>query len=472
MALRIDGRLAIALGGVRYLRDQAMRRAALSRVLGGSMVPALALLCQSCKVYDPTATSSVDSAGLVSSGTFVDTPSRGLGPRSCLPGQRMECRENEKGQPLPFPPGGPRGRCRYGERLCSADGSWGPCLGAVGPLPHDSCSVHGDDSNCNGESNDSCACVERPGQFRECGKSEGACEKGIQRCVDGSWGACEGETVASAEKCDGQGIDEDCDGLADLEDEDCECVDGTFEGCFVPRVKGDCSLGQKLCEGGKAGPCLAIRKPTVERCGVAELDPFNRATGDEDCDGLVDEEDGPEPPEGCKVYHLDQDADTWGALGPSYIEDPLNATHGCFCKSPPPELSALVLAMYPDRVNGDCGDCVEGGQLVKPTQSLFKSEASACLKSLNWPGGPYDYNCDGREELRFGAVHQGSCEPTVHEGGECRWAEGASGYWVDQVRPCGVDGMKPRCLAKEVAGKMTCVASEKGEHQKWTQRCR
>jgi Cys-rich repeat protein len=56
------------------------------------------------------------------------------------------------------------GRCRAGQQTClaAADNStsaYGTCSGAVAPLAADSCTVLGDDSNCDGVPNGSCACV-------------------------------------------------------------------------------------------------------------------------------------------------------------------------------------------------------------------------------------------------------------------------------------------------------------------------
>jgi hypothetical protein len=56
------------------------------------------------------------------------------------------------------------GICRAGQALCIAgpgnsSSSLGTCSGSVGPLPADSCTVAGDDSNCNGTMNDACECI-------------------------------------------------------------------------------------------------------------------------------------------------------------------------------------------------------------------------------------------------------------------------------------------------------------------------
>ena len=45
---------------------------------------------------------------------------------------------------------------------------------------------------------------------------KGICKAGKQTCSDGVWGACQGEVVPQAEVC-GDGLDNDCDGAADVE---------------------------------------------------------------------------------------------------------------------------------------------------------------------------------------------------------------------------------------------------------------
>jgi hypothetical protein len=54
------------------------------------------------------------------------------------------------------------GRCRPGQQLCeaslnNASSAFGACLGALGPLESDSCTIPGDDSNCDGIINGGCS---------------------------------------------------------------------------------------------------------------------------------------------------------------------------------------------------------------------------------------------------------------------------------------------------------------------------
>jgi hypothetical protein len=56
------------------------------------------------------------------------------------------------------------GPCRAGSQTCvaganGATSNWGSCTGSVGPAASDSCSVLGDDANCDGTENGGCACI-------------------------------------------------------------------------------------------------------------------------------------------------------------------------------------------------------------------------------------------------------------------------------------------------------------------------
>ncbi len=73
------------------------------------------------------------------------------------------------------------------------------------------------DNDCDGEVDENCDVDDydcEDGDTRECGIDIGNCEKGIETCVDGYWGDCEGSVGPSSEVCD-DGLDNDCDGFVD-----------------------------------------------------------------------------------------------------------------------------------------------------------------------------------------------------------------------------------------------------------------
>lgn len=76
---------------------------------------------------------------------------------------------------------------------------------------------NGRDDDCNGTVDDpelGCDCTD--GARRPCGASDvGDCELGVQTCIGGRWGACDGEVRPRDEVCGGG--DEDCDGAVDEE---------------------------------------------------------------------------------------------------------------------------------------------------------------------------------------------------------------------------------------------------------------
>ncbi len=146
-------------------------------------------------------------------------------------------------------------------------------LGACGPSTNSECVPCGDNAcvdiqtdvaNCGAcgttcFGNEVCAggvCsadAERcdPGDERDCyggpsGTSGvGPCHGGTQTCLDnGYWGQCLGEVTPSSDVC-GNGLDEDCDGTADDEEDqdgdgytNCQgdCCDSSDEGCVSPEL--------------------------------------------------------------------------------------------------------------------------------------------------------------------------------------------------------------------------------------------
>ena len=113
----------------------------------------------------------------------------------------------------------------------------------------------------------------------------GICAQGVETCGAAGWsGACEGEILpAPADVC-GNGLDDDCDKLAD---EDCLCVPNQAEPCYSgPDGSvgvGICTAGTATCDstGSALGACVGQVVPgPVELC-------FNGL--DDDCNNLQDE---------------------------------------------------------------------------------------------------------------------------------------------------------------------------------------
>lgn len=364
-----------------------------------------------------------------------DSPDTDTTPPGCKDGAERPCSETEDGKPITFPTGEPVGSYKRGISTCK-DEKWGACVGAIAPAAQDSCEP-GNDDNCNGKPTDHCNCV--VGETAPCGESIGACEQGTMTCkADGSWGECIGAKGPSPERCDGKNIDEDCNGKADLQDPKCECIDQSIERCSLGG-QGDCALGLKVCEKGRLSHCKSrFPKQSTEQCGTrrdGRESVLGAATGDENCNGQVDETDWASPrPTGCTLSMMDKDNDGWGAVGQDYAKttNPTKATWGCFCQNKAP---AGWRQARTDTMNRDCGDCVDGGFEVKPDRSIVpQEEPSRCLESLD-SETPFDYNCSGKHER----------DPAQSGVFKCEYIEGrgcvGTGYWGGKVPVfCGQEG--------------------------------
>lgn len=344
----------------------------------------------------------------------------------CEDGDEANCSELPDGAEIQFPTGTPVGGCKYGKKVCSG-GKWGACKGAVGPKEKDTCEAGNDDS-CNGVPNEGCDCSAN--ETRPCGSDTGACKKGVQTCgEDGTWGSeCKGEVGKKKEICDGR-ADEDCDGLSDREDVlDCECLNGDPKQKCSLSGMGDCGLGVKSCKDGKWARCEARFSKSAEACGKRS-DFFGEGSGDEDCDGSVDEHFGGIP-KGCQTYILDEDFDGFGAVGYSANSSTMSPlTFGCFCKEP--SGANWRRASGKSSVNSDCGDCDRN---VKPGQTRYFGEASACLQNLG--RNAFDYNCKNGAEKEI--TQPMRC---VKQGDKCI----KSGFWSGNAPACGEGGRAGIC---------------------------
>ncbi len=141
------------------------------------------------------------------------------------------------------------------------------------------------DQNCSGVADEGCEC--RPGEYRTCyppgldhsTRNVGACVDGLQKCeTAGRWqDACEGAVVPAEEETTADGVDQDCDGIAD---------GGLLNRCGEPGPLGDESCGNGLdddCDG-------RIDPPELCSLHCGQIDPLAPPAGRECC--VVDPDDG------------------------------------------------------------------------------------------------------------------------------------------------------------------------------------
>jgi hypothetical protein len=170
------------------------------------------------------------------------------------------------------------GNCGLGSQVC-AFGQLGACSSNG---TQEICNSLDDD--CNGVVDDvpgGCTCS--AGQAQLCGSDEGECSQGIQECLGGQWSACKTGMHAGKLWSFNEGSDE----LCDLLDNDCDgdTDEGKLGGeiaCGTNPVNGitsPCKLGLMECLGGEL-TCIGGVDPEPEICDDK----------DNDCDGLVDEE--------------------------------------------------------------------------------------------------------------------------------------------------------------------------------------
>ena len=176
----------------------------------------------------------------------------------CRPGERHAC-------------GPDVGACEAGEQVCGVGGTWGECIGAVGPEAE---GCDGEDDDCDGAVDEGlmgCDPCEPGAQEARCDGIDDDCDGRTDEGLRNACGAC---GALPAEACNG--VDDDCDGSVD---------EGVLNRC------GRCGqLPREVCDGRDDDCDGTTDEGVVNACGACGPVPAEDCNGrDDDCDGTTDE---------------------------------------------------------------------------------------------------------------------------------------------------------------------------------------
>jgi len=198
---------------------------------------------------------------------------------ACLDGKTQKCGVSNIGE------------CRFGTQIC-INKTWGICKGAIYPTPE----IQDDkDNDCDGlidETNDTSCITE---SIAECSSIPNLvytypsiCKKGIKLCINGIWSICYNETLPMLTEICNDGLDDNCNGKTDTQDDLCK----TSAHCFN-NIK-DADETDVDC-GGSCPTCINVTNLDSDGDGLTDEQEKQLGTDllnkDSDNDNLIDSED-------------------------------------------------------------------------------------------------------------------------------------------------------------------------------------
>ncbi len=318
------------------------------------------------------------------------------------------------------------GRCKQGIQTC-LDGVWSPvCDGAVGPAVNEICDSLRNDDDCDGLSDEDDATGVEYWYLDTDGDHHGdplteivACHKPPDtpeghEYMRGERGDCDDtdDTVcpAATEICDGA-IDHNCNGVEDLLD-GCDCINGTVQPCgpfdgqgndLAGLDTGACQPGSQKCISGQWGACVGY-------IGPADSEICNNAINDDDCDGLIDEDD----PDvvGAATWHLDLDGDTYGSDAASDARDACVRPTGYVASGT--DCADSKAGVHPNAAEV-CDGAVDHN--CNGVEDLL--DGCDCINGTEQPCGPFDSQGNDLAGLDTGACKPGSQKCISGQWGAC-----------------------------------------------------
>ena len=329
------------------------------------------------------------------------------------------------------------GACAAGTQICAA-GKWGSCTTDVKPAVAAEICDNGADDDCDGDidlaDRDCEACA--IGSTRACATGfSGVCADGVQTCGSvATWRKCAPNTLPgqTAEEC-ANTTDDDCDGLVDSQDPDCQkCAPTTSRTCDT-QLPGVCAAGTQRCAllAGGVWDWEPSCAPTISPASQAEDCSGN---DDRDCDGKVP----PDDPD-CFCFNGNKDGDETdvdcgGSCEPCPLGATCSAASDCTsgnCAGPllSGGCTGIVVRAFVGQGNAIKVGCDDGGSSVKTKQIALAGFTAngGCnglvTRSIVGKGASLQIECDDGERVRSvtmsltGATATGSCGGSLLGGG-------------------------------------------------------